>query len=530
VPNAEAGGAKRVVSVLAPVAGILPFLIVFAVKTFVRWRPFWGEYADPELYFFFDALRVHLGIAPANIDHPGTPVQLLGAAVISATGATPLTVDRYRLGAYILTALVTVAAALLLDRVLSRDLTPMQRVAALWLFWISPAALRYVDIASPESLFFAAAALAAAAVWTYAKTPAIAAAAASGLAIGFAIGIKFVFLPWLAGFGVALAFCGGRRIVTRVADLAVAGGCTLLGFLAATMAAAARYGDMIRWLLSVVSAPSWYGEHTASAPPRLAASLHSIAAAVSAAKSWHLCAGAVLIALLAAAIRSRDRSAWFVLLFAIVTIGANFAIAAKGLIPTAAEGFGDIRYRYLLPSAMAVVLAAAAVFRLAGQRVSLRAIAIVAIAILAGRATYLELRDHMQKTAMLIERRTHIDAAVGANRRTGDIVVYCYAPEPSFALRFATYDRRFLHETVLRPDERDATRPAFNRDFLRMIEQQYPLDGHFMPPILSLPEGATHWDLFVMRTEDLPNSPARNGTLVGKAEGFSIVRNAGAAR
>src|SRR5205823_6482385 len=147
VANAGVEKAKRVASLLSPIAGLLPFLVVFIVKTFVRWRPFWGEYADPELYFFFDALRVHNGVAPANIDHPGTPVQLLGAIVISATGATPLTVDRYRIASYILIALITLATAFLLDRILARDLTPMQRIVTLWLFWVSPAALRYVDIA-----------------------------------------------------------------------------------------------------------------------------------------------------------------------------------------------------------------------------------------------------------------------------------------------------------------------------------------------------------------------------------------------
>ena len=66
------------------------YLLVFPVIFFftIFWLreasgPYWLHFnLDPTYSYFFNSLNLLNGMAPSHIDHPGTPVQFLGALII----------------------------------------------------------------------------------------------------------------------------------------------------------------------------------------------------------------------------------------------------------------------------------------------------------------------------------------------------------------------------------------------------------------------------------------------------------------
>ena len=60
------------------------------IKLLLRPRPFWVHYYDPEVIYFIQGLHLLRGEVPTNIDHPGTPLQLLSALLGAITGPSLL--------------------------------------------------------------------------------------------------------------------------------------------------------------------------------------------------------------------------------------------------------------------------------------------------------------------------------------------------------------------------------------------------------------------------------------------------------
>src|SRR6185503_7917969 len=115
------------------------------------------------------------------------------------------------------------------------------------------------------------------------------------------------------------------------------------------------------------------------------------------------------------------------------------------------------------------------------RRPPTRALQIVVAVLMAaavGKAAINEVRFTNLFIANDRDLRENIDRAVAANRRPGDVVVYGYSPEPVFALRFPTYDRRFLMQEVAHANVADVG-AVYNETFLRMIEEGYPDEGHY---------------------------------------------------
>src|SRR6185436_1662443 len=71
---------KLVALGLAPVLYVAAGLVLKASR-----GPYWlGTNADPEYAYLFNALSIAGGHAPYHVDHPGTPLQMLGAVVLRA--------------------------------------------------------------------------------------------------------------------------------------------------------------------------------------------------------------------------------------------------------------------------------------------------------------------------------------------------------------------------------------------------------------------------------------------------------------
>lgn len=465
------------------IAAIAPAAVVWVEKVVLHPRPVAVAYADPEVYFFYDSLRLVLGTAPHNVDHPGTPVQLLGAIVLRFTGATPLAIEAYRNAMYTIALALNALAVLFLLRTLLRRATPLGAIAAIWTFWICPAAVRHVAIWSPEAIYFLVAGLAAAALHAYVSERSPARAAWLGAAIGLCIATKFVFVAWAVA-AVAI-------LLPRWKDIAAFIGGAGAAFVIATLPAITRYDAMFRWLVALATRRDWYGRtQPAAATGSVAADL---ASAVMHAKAWHLW---IAIAVIAAFLLGRRA----IVLFGVIAIAANYAMAAKGIVPKAVDSFGDIRYRYVLPAAAAAMLLIAEACR---NRRTPRLLLLGAAGILVIKASSSEIRTHRTIVAEGAEHRAAIETAVKRFAPPGAVIVYDGAEVPSYALRAHTYG-----------EER----------FLRMVEQGYPHDAHMYDFITYLPHGAARWDLFVIRPSMLPRSPAKDGIVIGEAGGHLLVR------
>src|SRR5436190_9814058 len=144
--------------------GVLPLLIDWIYRAVLRPRPFWAFDYDPEMIYVQEGLRILSGRAPANIDNPGIPVQVLTAAIEWYVGRSPERIDAIRLSGYVLGLLFAIGAAVLLERTLFRESPVPLAIAGLWTFFMAPAALEYQVLWSPEILYFAIGALTLAAL------------------------------------------------------------------------------------------------------------------------------------------------------------------------------------------------------------------------------------------------------------------------------------------------------------------------------------------------------------------------------
>jgi hypothetical protein len=491
----------RLKAIVTFFAALAPMLAVWIEKVILLPRPVAAAYADPEVYFFYDSLREALGSAPHNVDHPGTPVQLLGALVLRVTGATPLAIDAWRSVMYSIALLLNAVAVVILLQTILRDVPRAAAVAAIWTFWICPAAMRHVAIWSPEAVYFCVAALVLAAFHAYFMRPDAARAAWLGAAIGLCIGVKFVFLSWAIAAALVIAVMGARR----VRDTALMLLATIAAFIIATIAAITRYKAMFHWLVALVSRSDWYGR------PRPASG--SVAAdlvtALTHAKSWHAWM-VVAFLLLLFVVRRGDAAMRAALLFGAFAVALNYIMAAKGIVPKEADSFGDIRYRYVLPSAAAAMLVVAEACRAPWLRRWWPRLALLAVSgALVAKSALSEIRTHRALVAESAVETAAVKEAVRGVARENDIIVYEGVDLPEYALRAHTYGEQ---------------------RFLRMVEKRWPRVGYLYDFETFLPEGATRWDLFVIRPQFLARSPAKDGVIVARTAKHLFIRPSGQSR
>jgi hypothetical protein len=489
---------RRASTLITFVAALAPMLAVWIEKVILLPRPVGADYADPEVYFFYDSLRIFLGSAPHNVDHPGTPVQLLGALMLRVTGATPLAIDSWRPAMYTIALLLNAAAVMILLRFPLRDVPRIAAVAAIWTFWICPAAMRHIAIWSPEIVYFFAAALALAAFHAYFLRPGSARAAWLGAAIGLCIAVKFVFLSWAIAAAIGLITFGARRVRHTGLMLTAA----VAGFFIATLPAITRYGAMFRWITALVSRSDWYGR-AKPAPANIAADLVT---ALTHAKSWHAWM-AVALLLLVAVVKRGDAAMRAALLFGTIAIAVNYVMAAKGIVPKEADAFGDIRYRYVLPAAAAAMFLIAEACRAPQlQRRWIHLVLLLVSGVLVCKSALAEINTHQAIVAQSAAQTAAVEDAVRRVAHQNDVIIYEGVALPEYALRAHTYGER---------------------RFLRMVERRWPRVGHLYDFETFLPEGAMHWDLFVIRPQLAARSPARNGVIVGRTSTHVLIRPAG---
>ena len=71
---------------------IVPLIALIGIRDLTEKKgPLWlSPNLDPSYVYFLNSLLILHGQPPAHIDHPGTPVQLIGAAVLRSKHPEPV--------------------------------------------------------------------------------------------------------------------------------------------------------------------------------------------------------------------------------------------------------------------------------------------------------------------------------------------------------------------------------------------------------------------------------------------------------
>lgn len=446
----------------------LPLLIDWTYRYVILQRPFWMRDYDAEATSFFQALRIALGDHPTYIDHPGTPVQLAGAAIVAVTGRDPVAIVPFLRAAYVVALVASLIAIVELRRGLLRDRDPWLWVVASWTYWMAPTALAYQTIWCAETFFFFAGVLALVAVARVNERAA--SVMLAGFAIGVCVAIKFVFAAWAIALIVVLA----RRAA------ATAGG-ILAGFVTGTAAAFPEYPRMFRWVWQLAAHRGTYGAGAVGLPD-----LYTVVRN-AAALAWYA-VFLLLWAVVLAVMLLRRRHATLLTRFALVAIAASIAFGLRAPGPD---------FHYFLPIPLALIALVATIDN------PLPRVAVIAAAMLMSAALIRELAQYTTFVTGQKAIRAAIDAAVAAHA-PGGVVIYTWrAPEPALALQSMTDEPRFR-------------RPIGNR---------YPCAGHWVPwhEGVQLPPGARAWNALVLDERWLKQFPEPLGKTVAVVPPYRII-------
>jgi hypothetical protein len=256
------GAAKRA-ALLLP----LPLLVVGTGLVFIEARgPYWlGTNYDPAYPYLFNSLRLARGEPPVLTEHPGTPVQLIGAVVIR--GLHLLDRTSLRLEGYVLRNPEACIRAVVLALLLlhagaqtlagSRVLDATRRVGLAWLVLGTPFlsyqfVYQLVDF-KPESLLCALSALFVACLATALRdTPPSGPrlAVALGVLAGASVATKYTAVALLAAPLVLLSGLRAR---------ALAVGAAVASFLVLTVPALPETSRSLRFLWTLASRDGLYG-------------------------------------------------------------------------------------------------------------------------------------------------------------------------------------------------------------------------------------------------------------------------------
>lgn len=340
-------------------------LALLAASQLLR-TPFHLSYrVDPAYVYLLNALNLAELAPPWHVDHPGTPVQLLGALVIRAEWArrclvgvcAPVAQDvladpeRYLRLFQVVLAAGFCAALLLMGVALARACGVLPALCA----QVTAAAfgavvLRGLPGVSAEPMLATVAALLVAALGAPALGPRADApgphptgrALAVGGILGLGIATKVTFVPLV---GLAFLLKGARARALALAAVPLA-------FVACTLPAVSRYPAMFDWLGRLATHRGRYARGPAGLPgaSELARNVATLAAGEPVLFALlGLCAAVALMAALRPPAAAEARRVRRVLLAVAAVVVLQVAITAKYTFP-----------HYLLPAMMATPLAAAA--------------------------------------------------------------------------------------------------------------------------------------------------------------------------
>jgi hypothetical protein len=469
---------------------MMPALVAAWFKVVVQPRPVWAHYYDPEVSYFYSGFSLLELQRPANVEHPGTPLQILSAMIVWCIGRDPLSVDQYRASAYVMGLLANTLATLLLLRTLLSGLNWQLQVAAIWTYWFAPQSLEYLNVVSPEMWYLPAGALIiAAAWWALEGPPSPKSSAVLGIAIGLGVALKFTHLAWIPAGLVVMP-------IARAAPLCIAGfvAGVVSGFVLGTAPIATYYPYMFSWITSVATHSGDYGAGHASLP-RLSVLGESLATAIRSAKAWHLW---TLLAIVVALAGMRDSHALprtkrlFVL--GLCTAAGTYAMALRHF---------HLRY-ILVAGVVSVLLVGLALARHELQKGAWPNWILATATVLVAKSALVDARAHTARIRQAEELRGQIEAILAPHvaQAPTSLVVYSYrAPEPSYPMLLG----------------------APNRALADVVHRHFPNRGAYNPWTKQLvTPGGQPWDMLVIRQDYIANFPQPTGTLLGTARDYLV--------
>jgi hypothetical protein len=466
---------------------MLPVSAVWAYKVLVHPRPFWIHYYDPELAYFFQGQRLRLGFVPTHTDSPGTPVQILTAAIQSIWRIDTLEVERFLLVGYVCALVATVLAVRLLVGTVLRGVAPLLQIATVWTYFLVPSVLDRFNVWSPELWAFPFGTLAIVVLWwalgrSFGRVP----IALGGATVGLACAVKMTFAPWIVGAAVAVTLAVRRSDAIHWAgSLGALGLGVLVGFVMGTLPIIQGYPRMLAWLGGLASHQGVHGQGPPGFPQwgTLAGNLTTL---VQSSKMWHVVAligtvGPVLLARKAKV--SPTPREWSLLGFSVAAALSGYLLTLKHYSP-----------HYLLPVGLSVTAGWAVLSRTYVQRSHPfgKVVIFCGLGALLLKGSLLDVESHRKRISESLALRESVEALFQHSRDDRPpVVAYGWRfPHPAFALRFAA-----------------------DGPFVQDIDRQFPREG--MYTVWSgefwLPAGVSCWDYLIVSHESVRRNPEKSG-------------------
>jgi hypothetical protein len=257
---------------------ILPLLLVLVSLYLNNARgPYWlGTNSDPEYVYLLNSLNLAMMKGVGHIDHPGTPVQVLGAVVLRVVNvfsgeeggvqADVLARPEFYLSAVNTALLVLNVLTLIVLGVVTYRLSG-SLAAGLWLQaapFLSPVLLQFgLTRVSPEPMLFFVSSLLALAVVVSLYMPVFFrekpyfVPLVWALVVGLGIAVKITFVPLAV---IPLVFLRGFR--RRLIYMSAVGG----AFVVFTLPIIRMYPLFFRWVINLLSHSGTYGSGKAGLP------------------------------------------------------------------------------------------------------------------------------------------------------------------------------------------------------------------------------------------------------------------------
>lgn len=475
--------------VVAAVIAILPVVSWWVWSSFVRPRPFWVHFYDPEAIFFFSAQALLAGEGPQNVDHPGFITTYLSALIQVLSGFSGIDLDGYRRLGYGVISMLA-CGALIAILWLLRELPLMLRVGTAWSLLIAPRMLEMFTVVTTEALYPLFLVLFAICLTRVAEAPRKRALVLLGVSFGALLSLKFLFLAWCPAVAVFLFLCGDRR--KAVGRLGIVMMATASTFLLCALPALDRLAYMISWLMKLATRSGAYGSGSTGLPSANDV-VRQLSDAFLTAKMWHaLILGGFLLCLIVRWRKPPPRSP-ALLFFCILAYAGTIATIIRN----------EFDGRYLLPLAILPVLLVYDLREEIGaSRFRSALLAAVLIAVFA-KALLLSSSVHLRQSKAGVVQRARIHAALAEAGRTNEPILYAWrVPEPSFALNVF----------------------AWGKENKRKISQRYPREGHYDEFTGTIhPPARGEWRYAVLAREQLERFPAAV-EVVGTVDRYVIVR------
>jgi hypothetical protein len=247
-PSAGDGGAgTAVVCVIAVIA----VAALSAILTFVLPRPFFVLSNDYDNGHYYNVRALYEGLPIHNVEHPGTPVFLLGRLAMTPSTADPANVGEFLSRMYVIAGAATCAGLALFCWLVIRPFPAPVAALALSTLAAWPAFLVHLNTFCTESFVLGAGLVALAGLWLVLEafpTPRIRDLAFAGAACGVALSVKLSFIPFVGAMAFAVVISVLRSqppAAARVRGIFVFLVSLAASFLVAVLPVAHRLGEII---------------------------------------------------------------------------------------------------------------------------------------------------------------------------------------------------------------------------------------------------------------------------------------------